>query len=87
MTPAFLSLAEGRGTSDPILSAIWLSKRINAELGGAFVAPWDVFDLPGDWLDTLTGMTTSLPAMAEGKARVENVLERWRQAHPQYRRS
>lgn len=87
MTPAFLSLAEGGGTKDPMLVAVWLARQINTELGGAFVAPWDVYELSGEWLDALTGMTTSVPDMKAGKQKVESVLERWRQAHSQYRRS
>ena len=87
MIPAFLSLAEGRGTSEPMLVKIWLARTINSQLGGAIVAPWEVDELPGEWLDALTGMATNVPAMAAGKQKVENALEHWRQAHPQYRRA
>lgn len=83
MTPAFLSLAEGGGTSEPRLSAIWLARMINSQVGGAVVAPWDVGELPGDWLDALIGMATEVPRMAQGKQKVESVLENWRQAHRQ----
>lgn len=64
-----------------MLSAIWLARQINTELGGAFVAPWDVYELPGEWLDAITGMSVSLPKMAAGKEQVEDYLAKWRQKH------
>lgn len=64
-----------------MLTAIWLARQINDELGGPFVAPWNVYDLPGEWLDALTGMSVDVPRMVEGKKQVENYLEQWRQKH------
>jgi hypothetical protein len=80
LTPAFLNLAEGRGTSDPILVNIWLARTINSQLGGAFVAPWEIGELSGEWIDALTGMAMSVPGMAQGKQKVESALEKWRKS-------
>lgn len=68
-----------------MLAAIWLARTINSQAGGAVVAPWEVYELPGDWLDALMGMAAGVPAMEEGKRQVENALERWRKGLPNYR--
>jgi hypothetical protein len=74
----FLALAEGQGTRNPMLGAIWTARKINELLGGAFVGPWDVDELPGEWIDAIIGMGTRVPRMAEGKKKVEAVLDAWR---------
>jgi hypothetical protein len=74
----FLDLAEGQGTRNPMLGAIWTARKINEQLGGAFVGPWDVGDLPGEWIDAIIGMRTQVPMMAEGKQKVESALDKWR---------
>lgn len=42
-----------RKTDDPRLGAILLARKINDVCGGAVVAPWDVYELPDEWLDAL----------------------------------
>lgn len=38
-------------TSDPIYGSILLAANINRRLGGAVVTPWDVDELPDEYLD------------------------------------
>lgn len=45
-----------RKTDDPRLSAILLARQVNELCGGAVVAPWDVNELPDEWLDALSGI-------------------------------
>lgn len=78
MTPALLSLADGQGTSEPHLAAIFQAKMINQVMGGAFVAPWDVDELPDEWLDVFRALAVDLPGLRAGKAQVEERLEKWR---------
>ena len=61
-----------------MLAAIWMARRINEELGGAFVGPWDVNELPQEWIDAIIGIRTTVPKMMEGKALVEAAVEKWR---------
>lgn len=68
-----------------MLAAIWLARRINEQVGGVVVAPWNVYELPGEWIDALTGMALAVPGMADGKAKVEGALEKWRRRQPNYR--
>ena len=84
MTPALLALAEGRGTSNPYLAGILLAQRINSTVGYPLVAPWEVDQLPGDWLDAFMALSDRLPAMRAGKRKVEDRLAEWRASHPTY---
>jgi hypothetical protein len=47
-------------------------------LGGPFVGPWDINELPDEWLDVFRAVAVDLPGMREGKARVNERLEKWR---------
>lgn len=69
-----------------MLVAIWLAKVINTELGGAFVGPWDIGDLPDEWIDAIVGMATVVPRMAESKGKVEAALEAIRKKNKWYSR-
>lgn len=39
-----------------------LARQINEMCGGAVVAPWDVYDLPDEWLDAIAGLEKWLNA-------------------------
>ena len=63
-----------------MLTAIWMARQINEALGGPFVAPWEIGELPEEWTDAILGMKTRVAAMAQGKQQVESALEKWRQS-------
>lgn len=45
-----------RETNDPTLGAILMARQINHLCGGGVVAPWDVYELPEEWLTAFEGM-------------------------------
>jgi len=78
LTPALLSLADGQGTNEPHLAAIFQAHQINQVLGGAVVGPWDLDGLPDEWLDVFRALTVDLPGMRAGREKVNARLEAWR---------
>ena len=56
MTDAGWKMWAHKETKDPTLGAILLARRVNHLCGGAVVAPWDVYELPEEWLTALEGM-------------------------------
>lgn len=85
MTPALLSLAEGQGTRDSLIARIVTARRINQTVGGLLVAPWELDELPDEWLDAFMGMGSDLASFREGKAKVEDIFSKWRNAHKDYK--
>lgn len=45
---------------------------VNRALGGAFVAPWEVDDLPPEVLDPILALATELPGMRQGLQTIES---------------
>jgi hypothetical protein len=76
-----LALSGGKGTTDPLLSAFLLAKQINLAAGGTVVAPWEVGELPEEWIEAARGLTLTLPEMRAGKEQVEDHLAHWRKRH------
>lgn len=62
-----------------------MARKINGALGGPFVAPWEVDELPEDWIDAVLGLTDRLPKMQQGRRQVEKKLEELRKRHPNYK--
>jgi hypothetical protein len=58
-----------------------IAQRINKAMGGAMIAPWELDELPEDWLDALMGMGTDLSNYRSGKAKVEEIFAKWRNKH------
>jgi len=78
MTPALLSLAEGGGTQEPLLVGFLLAQKINTAAGGAFIAPWEIGELPAEWIEAAMALNDRLPGMRQGKAKVADYLAKWR---------
>ena len=53
MTDAGMKLWAHKQTTDPTLGAVLLARRVNLLCGGGIVAPWDVYDLPEEWLQAM----------------------------------
>jgi len=47
-------------TDNEYFAAILLAQKINTLSGGAVIAPWEVNDLPDDWLDAFSEMEKRL---------------------------
>ena len=50
----------GSGTDDPLLARIILARTINSVCGGAVVAPWNVYELPDEWIDAFAAFSERL---------------------------
>lgn len=75
MTSALLDLSRGDGASHPLLADIELAQMINRVSGGAVIAPWQIGELPEDWLDLFRGLVVQLPQMRRARAEAERALE------------
>lgn len=58
---------------------ILLARQVNMALGGAFVGPWEVKDLPADFIDAVMGVTHRLPGFVAARQRMDAGMTRWRQ--------
>lgn len=85
MTPALMGLARNESIRHPMVADILRANEINRICGGAVISPWEIDDLPMDWLDTFEGLAVDLPKMRKGQGQVESFKERWRKQHPQWR--
>lgn len=76
-----MDLARRRGTTHPLLSALIEAKHFNLACGGAVVAPWEVDQLPEEWLDAAEALISDVPSMQVGSRKVEDYLAKWRAEH------
>jgi len=63
------------------MTEIVLARNINTSLGGPFVAPWEVGELPNDWIDMVISLGGKLPRYQETRRKVENIFDKWRAEH------
>lgn len=76
-----MSLARTRRTQDPLLAAFLIAQHVNEAAGGAVIAPWEVEELPEEWIDAARGLAVELPELRKGAAKVEDWKEKWRKEH------
>jgi hypothetical protein len=67
---------QGR-TTHPQLSRIYLARTFNG-LCGAVIAPWEIDDLPDEWLDALLALTDDLPELQSGLQQVKQIQDQIR---------
>jgi len=65
---------------------MWLSKVINTQAGGPVIAPWEVEQLPEEWLELALKMATDLPEMQKARQKAQKYFEKYRKEHPSYRK-
>jgi len=68
-------MSRGDGASHPLLADIELAQMINRTCGGAVIAPWQVGELPEDWLDLFRGLVVQLPQMRQARAEAQRALD------------
>jgi hypothetical protein len=68
------------------LAAYFQAQHVNQAAGGPFVAPWDVQNLPREWIDGALAITTRLEAARKAQRKIDARMEAWRNAHPTYRK-
>lgn len=54
---------------------------MNRALGGAFVAPWEVDELPPEVLDPIMALALELPSMRKGLGSIEAKKDAIRKQH------
>lgn len=84
MSSALLDLSRAGETNEALMMNVLLARRINHVLGGAFVAPWDVNDLPDDVIDSILSVEQIGTYQAGRQAVAANMAE-WRNNHPGYK--
>jgi hypothetical protein len=72
-----LEIARSGQTNDERLIKIIRAQQINHVVGGAAVMPWEVDELPEEWLDLFTGMVDELPAMTAMVKAQEKTRDEW----------
>jgi hypothetical protein len=50
------------------------------------IAPWEVQDLPGEWLEGAQAVTTRVAKAKKAQGLIDRKLEAWRANHPAYHR-
>lgn len=53
------------------------AQKVNQVVGGAAVMPWEVDELPEEWLDLFSGMVDELPRMNEMVKEQEKTRDEW----------
>jgi hypothetical protein len=72
-------------TSNPYLARIALARMINQASGGAVIAPWEVENLPDDWLDAFRVQASSGQRRIEAKQKVNSAKSAWLKKFTHYR--
>lgn len=73
-------MARTGATNEPLLVDVFLARKINGILGGAFFGPWNVGSLSADTLDQILSIER-VGEIKDGFAKVEQVFDRWRSQH------
>lgn len=84
MRDELLSLSQGHGTAWEPLMDVVLARKVNAALGGALVAPWELQDMDEATLQMLIAYVDDLPVMTAGWSKVQAIRSSWRSKHPTY---
>ena len=62
------------------------ARLINTMLGGAFVEPGEVADLPAEFIEAIQALTSDLGGMKKGMQQEAELFAKWRSSHPTYRK-
>ncbi len=71
-------MSRGASAEDERIDRILLANLVNRALGGPFVAPWEVKDLPADFIDAAVGISMRLPEYMAAREKMEAGLTDWR---------
>lgn len=80
-----LEAASTHQTDHPRWKMIMLAEQINRRSGGALVAPWELEQLPDEWLDAYDILLRGVP-QTKYKNPLENLFVKFRRQHPSYRK-
>ena len=80
-----MSLALKGTTSNEKFLAMDIANAINAQSGGVVVSPWEVDQLPQDWIDAIMAVSRGLPKMQEGMRKIKQVKDKIVAKHETYK--
>lgn len=60
------------------MEAILAAREVNLALGGPFVGPWDMQELPEDFIDTVRGLVERLPRYVAARRKADEQMAAWR---------
>lgn len=65
---------------------MFTAQRINRQMGGAVVAPWDLGQLTEDWEELFYALDGRLPKWREKQGEIEAAKAKIRREHPAFRK-
>lgn len=74
--PALADLSAGRSTNQAMAVKILQAQAVNQVLGGVVVTPWNVDELPDEWLDAFQMFAKDLKDMVAQRQEAERVKAR-----------
>lgn len=86
LTDAAREAARSGEFRHPLHIQVAKARQINQALGGAFVAPWEVAEMPDEYLYAIESMIEEYPAAKRENDVIEAKLAEWRRSHPTYRK-
>jgi hypothetical protein len=77
-------LASGGAGATEKINNIHLAKLINFASGGAVIRPWEVDQLPQEWLDTFMMMLIDMPKVKTAAQEIKTIVDDIKRNHPTY---
>lgn len=74
-------MAEGRAQKHEQINAINIAKVINRYSGGAIIAPWEIDQLPDEYVATFIALADELPTMKSVIDKHKSIMDVWRKKH------
>lgn len=78
MSAALLQAARGRTTDNPYLGAIFTAQAVNHALGTNSIMPWEVWELPQEWLDACLAVSSELPEIKKKTKEMDDFITAWK---------
>jgi len=77
-------MATSGTSSHPHIIAISTAEMINRFSGGTVIRPWEIEDLPGDWVTTFRYVVEKFPGIQAGVKDAKKIIDDIKRSHPQY---
>jgi hypothetical protein len=62
----------------------YLAQHINAASGGTVIAPWQVPELPLEWIEGAQAITSRIEPAKKANQVIDGKMAAWRNSHPAY---
>ena len=73
-------------TDNPFLLRIDRAKLINSIMGGIAVLPWEIDELPDEWIVPFEALLTDYSEARKSMVEIEGIKAAWRAKHKTYRK-